>query len=606
MNAKSWERVFKYVRLLLCALFFLSTVLPTTVTASAGSALEGFDDFVLEAMEDWHVPGAAVVIVKDGQVIFQEGFGLRDIENELPVTEHTLFGIGSSSKAFTAALLLTLVEEGKLNLDKPVQEYLPAFTLDDRLAASMITARDLLAHRAGLPRYDATFMFNQALTREHVMQNLRYMKPVQDLRQAFLYSNYGYMLAAVVYEELTGISWEEGMDRDIFGPLAMSGSNLTIKEMMAAPDFSRGYYLNGGQPEEVPYIEMNALAPAGSINAGAADLAKWLKFNLGALQDASSQPISALGLQAMRTPVIPTAARIGPHVSHQGYGLGWLVESYRGYYHVHHGGVTPGYSALVSFLPEEKMGIAVLCNNTGSALPQVVAYTAMDRLLDLEPVDWNKQTLEMAKAQEDFLSTYTILDKESRKAGTRPAHALDDYTGNFGHPLYGTFQVTRKADGLHAAYYEASIPLKHWHYDVFTGRFDYFMPMELAFHFKTDIHGNLNELKVDLDPLSTLNPVTFTRLPDIEKPDLEMLSALTGKYEVMGIDITIRLSEKEQLIMLVPDQPDWNLEPVGGLRFEVKGLPGYAVEFKLDGKEKEAAAITLIQPHGTFSGKRVK
>ena len=604
MKKKSATKGFQFVGLLLCALFLLSAALPVPVAASGSGSLEGFDDFVLEAMKDWDVPGAAVVIVKEGEVIFQEGFGVRDIENKLPVTENTLFGIGSSTKAFTAALLLTLVEEGKLSLDQPVQEYLPAFTLDDRIAASMITARDLLAHRAGLPRYDATFMFNEVLTRDHVMENLRHMKPVQDLRSAFLYTNYGYMLAAVLYEELAGISWEEGMGRDIFSPLNMSGSNLTLEELLSDPDFSKGYYLDDGQPAEVPYLPMDALAPAGSINAGVADMAKWLKFNIGALDDASSQPISAMGLQAMRTPVVPTAARIGPHISHQGYGLGWLVESYRGYYHVHHGGVTPGYSALVSFLPEEDLGIAVLCNHSGSSLPQVVSYTAMDRLLGLEPVDWNKQTLEMAKAQEDFLSTYTMLDKEARKTGTRPTHALDDYTGTFGHPLYGTFKLTREDNGLHASYQEASIPLEHWHYDVFTGRVDYFMPLQFAFHFMTDIHGNLNELQVDLDPFSTANPVTFTRLPELEKPDLEILSGLTGEYEVMGVDITIHLSDTEQLIMSVPGQPDWNLEPVGGLRFDVKGLPGYAVEFKLDEQKKEATVIILIQPHGTFSGKR--
>ncbi len=130
------------------------------------------------------------------------------------------------------------------------------------------------------------------------------------------------------------------------------------------------------------------------------------------------------------------------------------------------------------------------------------------------------------------------------------------------------------------------------------------MPLQFAVRFLTDIHGNLNELQVDLDPFSIANPVTFARLPDLEKPDPEILSGLTGEYEVMGIDVTILLSETEQLIMSVPDQPDWNLEPVGGLRFDVKGLPGYAVEFKLDEQKKEATAITLIQPHGTFSGKR--
>ncbi len=600
------KKVFQLVGLTLMMVFLLNAALPAAAGAENSDPLEGFSDYVQGVMEDWEVPGASVVIVHQGEVVFMDGFGMRDLEKELPVTEDTLFGIGSSTKAFTAVLLLSQVEEGKLALDKPVQDYWPGFTLEDRLAASMVTARDLLSHRAGLPRYDATFMFHPMLNQQHVKQNLRHMAPVKDLRSDFLYSNYGYLLAGDLFEEVSGMSWEEGIQRIIFDPLGMTGSNLTLQQLKTAPDFARGYYPGEEQFVEVPYLDAGAMAPAGSINAGAADMAQWLKFNLDVIEEGASKPISSLGLQAMQTPVIPTAPRVGPHVTHQGYGLGWLVESYRGVYRVHHGGVVPGYSAMVSFLPEEGIGVAVLCNHSGAAMPQIVTNEAMDRLLGLESVGWNEQMLAMVEAQAEYISEFAVLDKDHRKTGTRPAHHLEAYTGSFGHPLYGTFHVTLEDQSLQATYFETSIPLEHWHFDVFIGKPDYFMPMQFAFRFLTDIHGNLYALEVDLDPFSTANPVIFERLPDTEKPDPEVLARLAGEYQVMGIPVTIHLIDEDQLIMSVPDQPDWVLEHFAGLRFKVKGLPGYEVEFKLDAQAEEGDTITLVQPHGTFSGKRVE
>jgi len=594
------------VSFILVLVFLFSSALPAAAGAQSGDPLEGFGDYVQEVMADWNVPGASVAVVQQGEVVFLEGFGMRDLEAELPVTEDTLFGIGSSTKAFTALLLLSQGEEGKLALDKPVQEYWPGFTLEDRLAASMITARDLLSHRAGLPRYDITFMFHPMLNPQHVRQNLRHMAPVKDLRSDFLYSNYGYLLSGELFKEVSGMSWEEGIQRIIFDPLGMTGSNVTLQEFKTAPDFARGYYPGEGQLEEVPYVDMGAMAPAGAINAGAADMARWLTFNLGMMEESADQPISPLGLQVMQTSVIPTAPRVGPHVTHQGYGLGWMVESYRGVYRVHHGGVVPGYSAMVSFLPDEGIGVAVLCNHSGSAMPQIVANEAMDRLLGLEPVGWNEEMLAMVEAQEGVLAEFAVLDKDHRKTGTRPVHHLEAYTGSFGHPLYGTFHIGLEDQVLEATYYEISIPLEHWHFDVFIGKPDYFMPLELAFRFLTDIHGNLHALEVDLDPFSTANPVTFERLPDREKPEPEVLARLAGEYQVMGVPVTIRLVGEEQLIMSVPGQPDWTLEHFSGLRFRVRALPGYEVEFKLDAETEAGDTITLVQPHGTFSGQRVE
>lgn len=588
-----------------CLMFFLLS--PPAAAVTSGELLEGYNEYIKKVMEEWNVPGVSVAIVYDGEVAFLEGFGLRDVDNGLPVTEETLFGIGSSSKAFTAALLMTLVEEGTLDLNQPVREYLPAFALDDMVTENLVTAKDLLSHRAGLPRYDMTFMFNPEVGREEFLRNIRHMRPIKDLRSTFHYSNHGYTVAGILYEEITGHSWEEGIQERIFHPLGMSGSNMSVREMFDLPDFSRGYYLEDDMLQEVPYWEFEAAAPAGAINTHAADMSRWLLASLGGAPEPGDSPLlSEASFQALYSPVMPILGRMSSYVSHLSYGLGWMVESYRGYYHVHHGGVTPGYSAMVSLFPDEGIGVAVVCNLSGSPLPTILAREAVDRLLGLEPVDWNAFTKEADAASEEVMKTLSVLDRATRKLDTSPSHPLDAYTGTFQHPLYGTFQFTTTGKQLTATYHQAAIPLEHWHFDVFTGWVEYFMPLQLAFHFVTDIYGDLNEVKVDLDPFSVENPVTFTRRLDQEKPATELFSRLSGEYLVMGTPIAIHFTEEEKLIMSIPEQPDWLLEPIGGLHFRIRGLPGYEVRFTLGENGAENDLITLVQPQGNFSGKRVQ
>ena len=547
-----------------------------------------------------------LAIVHNGEVVLQKGFGVRDVDQALPVTGKTLFGIGSSTKAFTAALLMTLVEEGELDLDRSLRQYLPAFALDDMATENLVTAKDMLSHRAGLPRYDMAFMFNPDLGRDEFLQNIRFLQPVKDLRTAFLYSNQGYTVAGILYEEITGHSWEDGIQERIFHPLGMSGSNMSVREMIDLPDFSRGYYLDDDMLQEVPYWEFEAAAPAGAINTHAADMAQWLLASLGGTPGPGDSPLlSEASFQALYSPVMPILGRMSPYVSHLSYGLGWMVENYRGYYHVHHGGVTPGYSAMVSLFPDEGIGVAVVCNLTGSPLPTIVSREAADRLLGLEEVDWSALVKEEEARAEELLETLSVLDQVTRKPDTSPSHPLDAYTGTFHHPLYGTFWIEFSNEELVATYHQATIPLEHWHFDIFTGWVDYFIPMQLAFQFMTDIYGEVHELRVDLDPFSVENPVSFIRRYEEEEPGKEILSRLSGEYTVLGSPVTIIFTEEEQLVMSIPGQPDYKLEPIGGLKFRIRGLPGYEVLFTL-GNEKDDDVTTLVQPQGNFSGKRVQ
>ena len=177
-------------------------------SASASSALAGFDEFVQSAMKSWNVPGVAVAIVKDGEVVLAKGYGLRNIQANLPVTADTIFPIASSSKAFTTMALGILVEEGKLAWDEPVTKYLPAFALKDEVAGERMTPRDLVTHRSGLPRHDLVW-YSAKLSRTELVDRLPYLEPNEDFREKFQYQNLMFMTAGHLSAQVAGMSWED-------------------------------------------------------------------------------------------------------------------------------------------------------------------------------------------------------------------------------------------------------------------------------------------------------------------------------------------------------------------------------------------------------------
>jgi len=552
-------------------------------------------NFITDARSQWQVPGVAVGIIKDGQVILAEGFGYRDLEGKLPVGENTLFGIGSCTKAFTSLLAGMLVEEGKLGLDTPIQEYLPSFALKDDPLASYITLRDLLSHRAGLPRHDVALIYNPELTRGGIMDSLRFMKRTGDFRSSFKYSNFNYIIAASLMEEIMGISWEEALAKRILQPLGMS-TNLTIGELTASVDYSLPYLEREGEVERIGFWELGAAAPAGAINASIMDLTGWVSLflNNGKIGEGSLALPSTI--RELTTPQVALSGR-GGRVSHQSYALGWFVDSYRGHYRVYHGGTTAGFSALVTFLPEDGIGIVVLANLQGTPLTDVITQTAIDELLGLKSVDWNGEVRLAYEQQVKLLEEISVFNSSTRHLETKPSHRLDAYTGTFIHPLYGTIKISQKGQGLMANYYQAELSLEHWHYDTFVGEIDTIGRFEVPLQFITSIDGRIDKLDLGLDPFSTEDLVTFTRQ---EKIDTSLVKSFMGRYQVAGMQVEVRMEEGDSLLLVVPGQPTYTLVPVGKTSFALKGIAGFSVEFMA-----EEGKIVLIQPNGTFEGEKL-
>jgi CubicO group peptidase (beta-lactamase class C family) len=488
-------------------------------TAAISPQLKGFEDEVHAAMQAGKVPGAAVLLIKDGEVLFSQGFGKRDVTRNLEVTPRTLFAIGSSGKAFTAAAIALLVEEGKLEWDKPVRDYLPGFRLYDSFAGERLTVRDLLCHRCGLPRHEFLW-YGSDLTRKELVERLPYLEPSADFRARYQYNNLMFATAGYLIECVTGQTWEAFVAARIFKPLGMTSSNTSVDDSQQSDDYALPYEEKKDEVQEAPfYSKFQAMGPAGGINTNLEDMQHWLRFQLNAGKHGEIQLLAAEHLAQNHAPhmVIAEGEAVPPgkhpEISNWCYGQGWFVGTYRGHRMVQHGGSIDGFMAEVVLLPDDHAAVAVFTNRGNTMVPFIIAFAACDRLLGAEQTDWNgrlqKEFADLKAKGEEQLA-------EKQKAepvipDTHPSHALDAYCGQYAHPGYGAVTITRADDQLRFTYNAIPSSLTHVHYDIFElnlERFDF----KAKVSFATAEKGDIESLAVKLEP--TVSAIVFTRVPD--------------------------------------------------------------------------------------------
>lgn len=552
----------------------------------------------------WKVPGLALAIVKDGKVILSEGFGYRNLNDSLPVTDTTLFAIGSCTKAFTTMAMGMLVDDGKLEWDKSVRSYLPDFQLYDEYASDHIMPLDLVTHRSGLPRHDLMWYGSQ-FSRREIFERLRYLEPSEELRVKFQYNNLMFMTAGYMVGQLTNSTWEDFVQKRIFTPLGMTGCNFSVDVSEQQSDYSLPYNKNKDEVvEEIPFREIKAVAPAGAINAGVVDMAKWVEFQLNNGKVGDEELVSLGQLAYMHTPhmTIEQPSSDNDRLT-MGYGLGWFLESYRGHFMSSHGGGIDGFTALVTLFPNDNIGIVSLSNLTGTPLPTFVNLYAADLLLGLEPIDRHDQAMMRMTQAQAMMKANEGLEEAERVKGTKPSHKLEDYVGEYEHPAYGILSVSLKDGKLVGSLHGITGALEHWHYDVFKMSVED-IPGEqsMLLTFETNSRGDIDKLHAPLEPM--VDEIVFERLPDKKLSDPQFLQRFVGKYELMGETMSISLKGDHTLVITVQGQPPYDLRPYRGTEFMFKDLDGFAVEFTMDGdKVKE---MIIKQPNGIFTAKPVE
>ena len=573
-------------------------------TIAVNAALEGFDTVIEEALEKFKVPGLALAVVKADKIVLTKGYGFRDYENKLPVTENTLMAIGSSSKAFTTCTMGVLVDQGKLEWDTPVREYIPWFKLQKLFLSEHLTPRDMVTHRSGLPRHDLVWYNNTEATRKDLVQRLAFLEPSADLRERFQYNNLMFLTSGFLVETLTGKTWEESVRALVFDPLGMKRSNFSVDDSQTDDDFAFPYVEKDDKIIKIPFRNISTIGPAGSINSCARDMAQWLLLHLNDGAIDGEQIVNAATIQEMHQchMTFGGAASTRADIFNLGYGMGWFLDMYRGHKRVHHGGNIDGFSALVSMIPDERLGFVVLTNKNATGLTELVVRHATDRILGLEKEDWIGEALDKAEKGEKVAKEAEKKKELRRKKGTKPSHKRDDYAGDYFHPGYGTLTVSKGETGLSFTYNGITTPLEHFHYDIFNGKETKdptFEDMKLSFG--TDLNGNIAQVTAPFE--QAVDPIVFVKQGDAKLSDPKYMQKLIGKYELMDQVLTI-LMQGDTLMLQVPGQPAYELEPALGGEYRLKLAKLYSMAF-IEDADGYVTALELYQPNGTFTAKRM-
>lgn len=458
------------------------------------------------ALAEFEVPGLALAVVKNGEIITARGYGLRRLGAPDPVDEHSLFGIASISKTFTATLLAMLVDEGRLQWDDPVQCYLPDFQLADPFASREMRVRDLLIHNSGLSEVSGgTIWYGSDLSRAEVVRRLRYLPPAASFRSRFAYQNVTFLAAGLIAQAAAGQNWDDQICERFFSPLGMSRSTTNIPELMLRDNIAQPHARIGGQVREVPIRSHDNVGPAASINTSAYELAQYALLHLaGGVYDGQRlfSTERAAEMWSAQTP-IPIEE---PHPALQGlkprfyaYGLGWYLRDYRNRLVVYHSGGVDGYRTLLTLLPEENLGVIVLSNQE-TPITHALTYAVIDHELGVQGVDW---IAAFAAADADWRRERETNEQErmsNRAAHTRPSLPLERYAGSYVDPLVDEVTVTLEDGGLvlrfqHTPAFTAD--LSHWHYDTFRLHWrDPYIPDGLV-AFTLDSQGQVSRLELD-------------------------------------------------------------------------------------------------------------
>jgi CubicO group peptidase (beta-lactamase class C family) len=583
-------------------LFVMISALVVGQTKDLDKKLSGLDTYIEQVRKDWKVQGLAVAIVQKNKVIYSKGFGYRDAEKKLPATAETQFAIGSCTKAFTAAGICLLQEDGKLELDKPVRNYLPGFVLHDSYATENLTPRDLLSHRSGLPRHDYLW-YGSSLSRNELFDRLKYLEPNKTFREVYQYQNLMFMTAGFLVEQVSGQSWEQFTRDHLLVPLQMTSTNFSVSDLAKSENRSLGYMELNNKIEAVPYRNIDAMGPAGSINSSVKDMSNWVVTMINGGKFNGKKILSESTIRHLQSPVTTTpVAQVPPQYSENSYGsyaLAWAVNSYRGHIRVEHGGNIDGFSASTCFMPQDSIGVVVLTNMNGTAVPSILRNTILDRMLGLSSVDWSGRLLaEVQKAKEAEQKRKKAIN-ESRVKDTSPSHPLNEYIGIFEHPGYGELEIRMDGDSLLFDLHSLTTRLRHYHYDVFVGAGPrYFMGEK--FSFLTNLQGEINQVNVALEP--AVPEIVFRRKLVGKEVDGAVLASYVGEYDFGGQIAKVYLKGEKTLMMFVPGQPEYELVAVQKHEFKIKSLEGFKVKFSLEnGKVTE---LKSIQPNGTFSARR--
>lgn len=428
-------------------------LLLTSVASQAQLTSSEIDQLAERTLKTFDVPGIAVAVVKDGKVVHSKGYGVRSINSPQKVDENTLFGIASNSKAFAAASLAILVDEGKLKWDSRVIDYIPEFRMYNAYVTEEFTIRDLLTHRSGLGLGAGDLMFwpgSNNFTLKDIIHNLRYLKPVSGFRSKYDYDNLLYMVAGEVVARVTGTSWEEFTEQRIMKPLGMNKSASSFNRLADKTNIIDPHAKIEGRVQVVPRDRFEFGNSAGGINSSIADMSKWviMLLNKGKYGD-GKQLFSEKVQKDMWSPqtIIPVNGPGNYNTHFQAYGLGWNLSDVMGYKQVSHTGFVAGMVTQVTLIPELNLGIIVLTNQQIGAAFSAISNQIKDSYFGIKGKDRvkemsNQLNSNLGSADKEVAQIWkTVADADKNKL--QPAN-LEQFTGTYQDVWFGDAVISMK------------------------------------------------------------------------------------------------------------------------------------------------------------------
>ncbi|OOG61157.1 serine hydrolase [Rhodanobacter sp. B05] len=491
--------------------------------------LQDFDAYMADTLSTFKVPGIAVAIVKDGKVVMEQGFGVRELGKPDRVDAHTLFAIASNTKAFTAAALQQLAEAGKLKMDDRVIDHLPWFRMSDPYVTHEMRIRDLLAHRSGLSlgAGDLLYWPPTSYTTKEVVERLAKVPLKNGFRSHYAYDNILFAVATLVIEQASGQRYADYVREHLFKPVGMDESLIDMTYLKPGMDVATGHApYDFKDVEPVPPMAWLNDPGAGGIYASVHDLAKWMNVQLagGALptKDADGKPQRVFSAKShhemwsMLTPIpikpasIPELAQLTPDF--YGYGEGWFLSDYMGQKLAWHTGGWPGFVSRVTMVPKLHLGVVVLTNQQSGAAFNAVTYRVLDAYLNpSHKTDWvavYQKAVQQAEAKAD---DSVAKHEQARDPRSKPSLPLADYAGTYRDPWYGDVVITSEHGKLRLRFSKTKQligTLTPWQHDSFTVRWDdRSLDADAFVDFALDMDGHIREMR--MQPISPLTDFSF-------------------------------------------------------------------------------------------------
>jgi CubicO group peptidase (beta-lactamase class C family) len=497
------------------ALFLLASIAPIH---AQDDPLSGLDSYIEQAMDDWQLPGLAIAVIKDDDVVYARGFGVRELGKPERVNENTLFAVASHTKAFTGIALGMLVQERQLSWDDHVVDHMPGFQLYDPVTTREMTVRDLLVHQQGYRTWSGDFLWwASTLSRQDVLDRLRYLKPDYSFRSRYGYNNMMFVAAGELIPILTGISWDDFVTERILKPLGMTHTTTTVRDLPSPGNVAMPHIKVKGTMTPIPYRNVDNSGPAGGLNSSALEMARWLRFQLAFGHWNGTQLVDSALIRETRVPHTLIRAgqsfqRLFPTTHFLAYGLGWFMQDYHGYLVLRHGGGMDGMLSYSMFLPEAGLGVTVLTNAQDQRLYSSLPWVVVDRFLNLPEKDWSAIYMASVKSAERREADARKQREKNRAKRSKPTRPLKTYAGTYQNDYYGTATVTQGLGRLVLqmnAHPGVVGPLEHWHYDTFVSKWSDPMWRESFVSFTLDGDGDVARLSLKIRE-DFIDPLEYT------------------------------------------------------------------------------------------------